>query len=183
MWVRAYTHTPLPAAAPVWVTTPLAGAMFFNAGELQPSHVELLLNRLDAAAASVPAGSAAQQGGSSADFVEEAPPTLTDFLDEDDLLPECRSENARLIDYLCKQEQLLVRLWGRRVGVAAVGSRFVACARNERCFLCLRTAATTWMRAMSLALAYGASGFACARERAIRRGASRFAPRHGKTQC
>lgn len=79
--------------------------MFFSA-EMQPSNVELLLNRLDAVAAGQPGGSAAAPEGSS-EFENEGPPTLTDFLDEDDLLPECRSENARLIEYLCKQEQIL----------------------------------------------------------------------------
>lgn len=81
--------------------------MFFSA-EMQPSNVDLLLNRLDAAATALPGESAAPPGGAS-DFEDEGPPTLTDFLDEDDLLPECRSENARLIEYLCKQEQILVR--------------------------------------------------------------------------
>lgn len=86
--------------------------MFFNGAEMQPSHVEVLLNRLDAASGAPPGGPSAQPSGSLAFEEDERPPTLTDFLDEDDLLPECRSDNARLINYLCKPDQILVRLWG-----------------------------------------------------------------------
>ncbi|GAB0491382.1 hypothetical protein MMPV_002635 [Pyropia vietnamensis] len=73
---------------------------------MQPSNVDLLLNRLDAAATGASGGSGTPPEGSS-ELENEGPPTLTDFLDEDDLLPECRSENTRLIEYLCKQEQIL----------------------------------------------------------------------------
>lgn len=96
-----------PPVSHCWVSTAFSAAMFFSA-EMQPSNVELLLNRLDAVAAGQPGRSAAAPEGPS-EFENEGPPTLTDFLDEDDLLPECRSENARLIEYLCKQEQILVR--------------------------------------------------------------------------
>lgn len=157
--------------------------MFFTAGEMQPSHVELLLNRLDAAAASLPAGSAAQAGGSSAEFVDEAPPTLTDFLDEDDLLPECRSENARLIGYLCKQEQILVRWWGRRVGVAAVGSWVVACPRHERCLLCLGAAATACDAIDIVGACVRCERFCVCARASDRTRRFDVAARHGETPC
>lgn len=119
---RTRAHTPR-----CWVTTKLVAAMFFSA-DMQPSNVDLLLNRLDAAATGLPRGSAAPADGRS-EVEHEGPPTLTDFLDEDDLLPECRSENTRLIEYLCKQEQILVRWWGRRVGLLAVDRRVGPFAR------------------------------------------------------
>jgi len=100
--------------------------MFFNAAEMQPSNLDVLLNRLDAARARQARGVSAPPNASSE--VNEAPPTITDFLDEDDLLPECRSDNGRLIEYLCKEEQIMVR-WRGLVWRCASGAR-----GGARCF-------------------------------------------------
>eukprot|EP00184_Porphyridium_aerugineum_P006462 CAMPEP_0184693668 /NCGR_PEP_ID=MMETSP0313-20130426/1838_1 /TAXON_ID=2792 /ORGANISM="Porphyridium aerugineum, Strain SAG 1380-2" /LENGTH=883 /DNA_ID=CAMNT_0027151805 /DNA_START=400 /DNA_END=3051 /DNA_ORIENTATION=+ len=41
--------------------------------------------------------------------IVDPPPTLIDFLEEEDLLPECRSDNERLLNYL-SQEHILMEL-------------------------------------------------------------------------
>eukprot|EP00168_Porphyra_purpurea_P003614 TRINITY_DN1420_c0_g1_i8.p1 TRINITY_DN1420_c0_g1~~TRINITY_DN1420_c0_g1_i8.p1 ORF type:complete len:862 (+),score=221.66 TRINITY_DN1420_c0_g1_i8:421-3006(+) len=79
--------------------------MFFSGAEMQPSNVDVLLNRLDASRARQARGVSAPPSASSE--VDEVPPSITEFLDEDDLLPECRSDNGRLIGYLCQEEQLM----------------------------------------------------------------------------
>lgn len=65
--------------------------MYFQQSSLGPSAVELLLN---------------QNEGKVAEGEPDGPVELKRFLDEDDLLPEIRADNRRLIDFLA-QEQIL----------------------------------------------------------------------------
>ncbi|KAA8499326.1 Serine/threonine-protein phosphatase 6 regulatory subunit 1 [Porphyridium purpureum] len=98
--------------------------MFRNMG---PSAIDKMLERIEKEKhyKAARAAAAGTKEGETVEELPEPPPSLTDFLDDEDLLPECRSDNELLLTYLSQEHVLheLLRIsivpWNRTSKLAA----------------------------------------------------------------
>lgn len=72
----------------------------FFKGDVGPSPIEIMLDRVDKASGAGTSEEDATVAGVEGENL--APPGIEDFLDEEDITRECRGDNKRLITFLCK---------------------------------------------------------------------------------